>query len=207
MRPSALTSFLCLALGLAFGARSAAAASEGFDGPKNTLSVHPFGTLLLNVVPDFHFFQFTYEYHPGTGRLSWAWDPALVLNDEGDAKAPHGFDFWLVPIVTPRWYFRSTGQGWFGGAKAGFIHISFKNDEKDFFVETHHERTEMGYLAGEIGFKKDWSLISLYVSGQLGSASGTTYSTDSEGTYPATHSSSGVTTPFVQLDAGLGFRF
>lgn len=207
MRLSAFTTSLCLAFCLGCAIRAAEASTEGYDAPKNTLSLHPFGTVLLNVVPDYHFFQFTYEYRPGPGRLSWAWDPALVLNDEGDEHGPHGFSFWLVPIVTPRWYFRSTGQGWFGGAKAGYIHISFVSDETDFEPATRHEHSEMGYAAGEIGFKHDWSLLSLYGSGQLGSAIGTTYTARSEGMNPATHTSEGINTPFVQLDFGLGFRF
>jgi hypothetical protein len=210
MRRTALTSIFCLALGSALGARTALASPEGGDGPRSTLSIHPIGTVALNVVPDYHFFQFTYEYHPGPGRLSWAWDPALILHDGNEAGNPRGYDLWVLPVITPRWYFRPDAQGWFGGLKLGYIHYSFRNDEQPPAYATHRkyrDRSELGFAAGEAGFKRDWKPVSFYVSGQLGIAMGAIFSEYTEAELPTERSSHMTATPFGQINCGLGYRF
>jgi hypothetical protein len=208
MQRSALTSSLCLSICLAFGARAAVAASDGSDGPKSTFSLHPLGTTLLNL-PGYHFFQFTYEYHPGPGRLSWAWDPVFLFVDKSEKDNPILRSYWVVPIVTPRWYFRQNAQGWFGGLKAGYIHYTLLNEDEPptYSPAKLQKHDEKGYAAGEIGFKHDWSVVSLYASGQFGLAVGESFEEYSASGQPPERFTKLVATGFGQVNFGLGYRF
>jgi hypothetical protein len=206
MRPSALTALLSLTL--AFGAPAALTASEGAEGPKSTLSIHPIGTTLLNL-PDNHFFQFTYEYHPGPGRFAWAWDPAVLFMDKSETDNPHNYSLWVLPIITPRWYFRPEAQGWFGGGKLGYIHYALRNDDEapTYTPKKFREHDELGYAAGEAGYKHDWRTVSFYASGQLGLTMGAEFSDYSGGGLPPERSTSLSATLFGQINCALGYRF
>jgi hypothetical protein len=211
MRRTVSIASLCATLSfcLAFGSRSALAASTAAEGPRSTLSIHPIGTTLLNL-PDNHFLQFTYEYHPGPGRLSWAWDPSVLFIDRSEKDNPQSVSLWVIPIVAPRWYFRPDAQGWFGGAKLGYIHYLSLNDERPpaYSVRTkYRDRSELGYLAGEYGFKRDWKSVSFYASGQLGLTLGMGSNEYTEGSRPTERSVGAAATPFGQINCGLGYRF
>lgn len=211
MQRAVLTAFLLLAL--ASGARTAYAEGdpgESTAGPKSTLSLHPIGTLLFNGMPDFHFLQFTYEYHPGPGRLSWAWDPGFIFGKVDEEGNPLSFGFWMLPIIAPRWYFNPDAHGWFGGLKLGYIHASYLNVEEPPAYATrkkYRDRNELGYAAGEAGFKRDWRRVSLYASGQLGLTLGALFREYTEEGRPMERSSHMTATPFGQINCGLGYRF
>lgn len=210
MRRSASIPALCLSLCLAFAARTAWADSEGVGGPRSTLSLHPIGTALLNAAPGSRFFQFTYEYHPGPGRLSWAWDPSVLFLDRSEKDNPQSFSLWVLPIVAPRWYFRTVAQGWFGGAKLGYIHYLSRNEERPpaySIRKRYRDRSELAYAAGEYGFKRDWNSFSFYASGQLGVTFGADYDEYTEADQPTERSLSATGTPFGQINCGLGYRF
>jgi hypothetical protein len=212
MRRFALSATACFCVCLAFGARTACAESDASDGqgPKSTFSLHPLGTALLNVAPGSNFFQFTYEYHPGPGRLSWAWDPSVLFIDRSEKDNPQSFSLWVLPIVAPRWYFRTDAQGWFGGAKLGYIHYLSRNDERPpaYSIRTRYrERSELAYGAGEYGFKRDWKKVSFYASGQLGVTLGMDFNEYTEADQPTEHSFGATGTPFGQINCGLGYRF